>query len=190
MPSSKNQEQKMEPASNWQFNEQEQDAPADVPAAKSQTRTISWTASEFVLHDKSALWYMAIILCGIGIAAITYFISAKKDVLAPIIVLVATIIFAVYASRKPRELNYELDGGGLKLDQKLYPYAQFRSFSVIQEDGIESIWFLPLKRFNPGLTIYFAPDDRDKIVDVLSQYLPVEPRQLDVLDKLLHKIRF
>lgn len=190
MPSGNKQEQKAEPRADWQFSEEGQAAPANTPAAKPQTRAINWTASEFVLHDKSALWYMGIILSGIGISAITYFISARKDVLAPIIVLVATIIFAVYASRKPRELNYELDGGGLKIDQKLYPYAQFRSFSVIQEDGIESVWFLPLKRFNPGLTIYFAPEDRDKIVDVLSQYLPVEPRQPDPIDRLLHKIRF
>ena len=63
-------------------------------------------------------------------------------------------------------------------------------FLVIQEGGVESIWFTPLKRFMPMVSIYFDPEDGDKIADILSEFLPFENRELDPVDRLMHRIRF
>ncbi|MGH7249753.1 MAG: hypothetical protein ACREGC_02155, partial [Minisyncoccia bacterium] len=123
------------------------------------------------------------------IAAAIYFIT-HGDIVTIVLVVLAVLAFGILAARKPRELDYSVDDTGLKIGEKFYQFSSFRSFSIVQEDAVESIWFMPLKRFMPPLTIYFDPEDGQKIVDVLAQILPVENRQLDPVDKLMHRLRF
>jgi hypothetical protein len=49
---------------------------------------------------------------------------------------------------------------------------------------------MPLKRFMPPLSLYMDPADEEKIVDVLADYLPVEQREQDPIDKLMRRLRF
>jgi hypothetical protein len=49
---------------------------------------------------------------------------------------------------------------------------------------------MPLKRFGLPTTIYFAPEDEDRIVDIINQHLPFEPRDRDAIDRLMKRIRF
>jgi hypothetical protein len=105
-------------------------------------------------------------------------------------VLIIAVLFAVMGARKPRELTYIVDGKGITIGEKFYSYASFKSFSILQEEGMETVWFMPLKRFMPGLSIYFAPEDGQKIVDVIAEFLPFEDKQLDFIDQLMHRLRF
>jgi hypothetical protein len=56
---------------------------------------------------------------------------------------------------------------GVQVDKKLYPYGSFKSFSIIQEEGIESIWFMPLQRFAPGLTVSILRHKRAKRLSII-----------------------
>jgi len=87
-------------------------------------------------------------------------------------------------------LEYSLDNRGLTIAQKSYPYGVFRSFAVIDEGAFSSIVFIPLKRFMPVLTIYYAPEDENEVVATIADHLPMEQRKRDAIDTLLHKIRF
>lgn len=149
---------------------------------------ISWTASEFIAHQKSPVWYMLLLLVGAAIATLTYFLT--KDVISTASIVIIAVIFAVYAGHKPRVLTYRLDRDGLTIGGKLYAYGQFHSFSVMEEGAIPSIVFMPLKRFMPLLTIYYDPKDEDTIVGMLAERLPLEQRKRDAIDSMLHKIRF
>lgn len=149
---------------------------------------ISWTASEFIAHTKNSGWYIILAVATIALTAIIYLLT--KDKVTSVAIVIASLLFGIMASRKPRELQYSVGADGMHIGQKFYPYGVFKSFSIMQEEGIESIWFMPLKRFMPGLSIYFAPDEGQKIVNVLSEYLPFENRELDLTDRLMHKLRF
>lgn len=166
--------------------------PAPAPAAPQQQPTsgdgISWTASEFVAHQKSGGWYALLTLGAVVIAALVWLVT--KDVVSSVVILFAAFVFGFYAKRQPRELAYRLDGGGLTIAQKLYPYANFRSFGVVDEGAFSSIVFMPLKRFAPLVTIYYAPEDEEAIVGLLSDRLPMENRQKDALERLMWRIRF
>ena len=173
-------------------------APAEKPAEFSdqqapQTKQTSqesftWEASEFVDHQKSALWFLVLLAGSFILAAVVYFIT--RDILSTLVILIATIAFAMFAGKKPRTLSYSLLPSTLKIDQKTYSYDDFRSFSVIQEGALFSVILEPVKRFMPPLTIYFAEDDGEKIFDALATHLPHEERGLDFVDKLMRKIRF
>ena len=193
-PGTEIQPDKAEPEAGWKFKSGDQSVPE--PTAETETRPkssgvapVSWTASDFIAHDKSPGWYMTLAITTAIVAAITYLIS-KKDEISTGMVVVVGVFFGVMASRKPRELSYTVDDEGVQIGPKSYPYGLLRSFSVVQQEGIASIWLMPLKRFMPMLTIYYDPGDEQKIVDVLTQHLPEENHQPDSVDRLMHKVRF
>jgi hypothetical protein len=174
--------------SSWKFDNEDAPAPNPSSASKTDKYDVDWTASEFISHDKSAGWYLLLILGGLVGAAVVYLLT--RDEVSTAVVVIVAILFGVSAARKPRELNYKIDSQGLHIDQKYYPLSDFRSFAIVREEAVESIWLMPLKRFRPPLSIYFDPNDGQKIVDVLAQTLPIENRELDPVDRLMHRIRF
>ncbi len=149
---------------------------------------ISWTASEFVAHQKSSGWY---VILGVGsvIAALAVWVLTK-DVVSALIIPICALALGVLAARQPRELMYRLDDSGLTVGQKHFPYTNFRSFAVMREGAFSSIVFMPLKRFALLTTIYYDPNDEEKIVSLLSDRLPLETREHDPIDRLMWRIRF
>ncbi|MGH7194316.1 MAG: hypothetical protein ACREJM_12415, partial [Candidatus Saccharimonadales bacterium] len=165
-------------------------APQAVPAAKADDdpHAITWSASEFVAHDKSFGWYAALIAGAVALAGVIYLIS--RDIVSVAVVIIAALLLGIYGSHKPRQQEYRLDAGGLNIGPKHFGYDEFRSFSVMKEGAFSSILFMPLKRFAVPTTIYYAPQDEDRIVSLLSDYLPLERRTHDAVDWLMHRIRF
>ena len=175
-----------QPKSGWQFKSDTQTQTS--PATSTEVNPVEWSASEFIEHNKTSGWYLLLTAGSLALAAIVYLLTQDKISMA--MVVIVAIIFGIFAARKPRVLSYNVDQSGVGIGEKLYPYAHFKSFSVVQEGAIDSIWLMPLKRFMPMLTIYFEPKDEDKIVNTLSHFLPVETHQLDAVDKLMHRLRF
>jgi hypothetical protein len=180
-------EQQPQPASGWEFKPEGDNIQAEYEAP-AQREAISWTASEFIAHEKGLSWYVIFGVVTALLTLITYFVT--HEVISPIIILIVAIAFAVFAARSPRTLPYQIDSHGVHIDQKTYPYEVFKSFSLIQEGGIRSVVLMPLKRFMPPLSLYMDPADEEKIVDVLADYLPVEQREQDPIDKLMRRLRF
>lgn len=149
---------------------------------------VTWTASEFVAHQKGGGWYGLLALGAVVTAVLIWFVT--KDMVSSVVILLAALAFGFYGSRQPRELQYSLDSHGLQIGQRYYPLSSFRSFSVMQEGAVSSIVFTPLKRFAPLTSAYYDPADEEKIVTVLSERLPLEPRKHDPIDRLLWRIRF
>jgi hypothetical protein len=180
-----------QPEGTWEFK------PDDAQAGGAQTNTaqpqdgadtITWTASEFIAHDKGMGWFATLGVAAAVLMLVTYLVT--NDFVSAGIVLFMIICFGVFAVRKPRTLPYRLDHDGLHIDSKTYHYDQFKSFSLIQEDGIRSIQMMPLRRFMPPISVYMDPADEDKIIDVLVNYLPMEQRQQDMIDRLMRRLRF
>ncbi|HVU59289.1 MAG TPA: hypothetical protein VHC98_00390, partial [Candidatus Saccharimonadales bacterium] len=113
-----------------------------------------------------------------------------RDWFATTMVVLGIAVLGFYASHKPRQQTYRLDEHGLTIDRRRYGYEQFRSFAVVSEGAFSSIELAPLGRFATYMTIYYAPADEAKIVDVLSAHLPVEPPHNDLTDQLLRRIHF
>ena len=144
---------------------------------------VSWTASEFIAHDKSPNWY--ILLFGGAVIAAGLVWLVTKDIVSSAVILVAVAVLAAYSSRKPRELQYTLDDHGIIIGEKHYAYTTFRSFSVIEEGAFSSIELMPLKRFSPPISVYYDPANEDAIADALTPHLPFHPHEPDPVDKLI-----
>lgn len=149
--------------------------------------TITWTAGEFIAHHKETSWYLILAGGGAVATALTWWIA---DWVSALFVVFAVTLFGVFASRKPREIPYMLDQSGIGIGQRYYPYADFRSFAVMDEGAFTSITFVPLNRFATFTTIYYDPLDEAQIVEAVSRHLPREVRKRDLIDRLLWRIRF
>lgn len=165
--------------------------PTPDPAATPQEagiKEVSWTASEFVAHEKSLSWYGLLALATLVIAGLVYWLS--RDWLSIGVLVIVAVLFGIIAGRKPRVLDYHLDRSGLTIGGKPYPYRNFKSFSVVDEGAFSSITLVPLKRFLPPMSIYYSPEDQDAIVQVLGQHLPMTHDNGDALDRLTRRIKF
>lgn len=171
----------------WQFKPEEVEEEVQQSVAPN-VGGVRWTASEFMAHQKNGGWY-AILFGGAVVAAIIVYLLTK-DKITTTMLLITAVLVAVVAARKPRTLTYELNDIGLQIDQKLYPYHDFKAFSVINEGAINSVMLLPLKRFAPSVTVYYDPKDEAAILDTLSDVLPYEERKQDPIDRFMQRIRF
>lgn len=186
-----------EPAAQWKFvggnaapqavqvntSEPDKDRPT-----RSTADSVSWTASEFIEHSKNFGWYVKLAIVAVILAALVFLVT--RDKISTGVIIVAAAALGIFAARKPRVLQYRLDDDGLSVGTKLYNYELFKSFSMVNEGAVLSIYLLPMKRFMPALTIYYAHADEEAIVNVLSERLPVSERRSDAVDRLMHRIRF
>lgn len=150
--------------------------------------SVSWTASEYIEYHRPASWYVGLLIA-IAVAVTLIFILTR-DIVPVIVIAIMGILFGVFASRKPEVREYEISANGISISGKLYSHDLFRSYSVHQEQGLRSLFLVPVKRFMPGITIYYPPDQEDSIMDALASYLPFEEGEPDAVDKLMSKIRF
>ena len=172
-----------EPQSHF-YGADELDAPPQLPPAPE----VTWTASEFVAHEKSFGWYAIATLVMLGLAALVYVLM--RDFISIGVLLIVGILFMIMAGRPPRVLTYSLNNQGITIGTKFYPYTVLKSYGVVDEGAFSSIVLMPLRRFMPPLSVYCAPADQEKILVVLNQHLPFSQNVHDALDNLVRRIKF
>lgn len=165
-----------------------QTAPAQ-PSGSSSNNEVSWTASEFVDHQKGAGWFLAVGLAVMSLAGVV-FLATNQDIFSSIIIVVIGAVFGFIATKKPSVLEYGLGQDGISVGKKNYSYEDFKFFYVHGDGSVNSLVLMPMRRFMPPISIFYPPEDEDIIVQILSDYLPMELDQNDKIDQLMRKIRF
>src|SRR3989338_4265600 len=162
--------------------------PAKSPSKRSAPNSIEWTASEYIEHARGSSWYIVLTIGTVGLAALVYILT--KDFFAGAITLILGIIIGIFTMHKPKEMTYRLSSDGFTAGDKQYTFSQFKSFAVIREAGLYSLNLVPIKKFMPIISAYFAAKDEEKIVNLLGQYLAYEERGLDTIERLTRRLRF
>lgn len=178
------------PAANWQYSSDESGAsPAPLPnPGSAKGDSVSWTASEFIAHRKNVGWYATVALVTVIVTALVFVLT--HDRISTVMIIIVGILFCLGAARKPRVLSYKLDNDGLTIGDRLHPYGEFRSFTMLRDGPFANIELLPFKRLMPQTSIYCSPEDEDEIVDMISQHVPYEQRPNSFVDRFTRHIRF
>lgn len=163
------------------------DDPHAPPAEPVDETLVRWQATEYIHREKNPLWYVIFGLVTIALTALAIFIM--KEVTFAILVPVMAVALFVYTRRPPRVLDYTLSRQGLHVNDHLYPFAEFKAFGVIRDDGEYSVLLVPTKRFKPGVSVYFPEESGEAIVDMLGARLPMREVHLDLVDQLIRKLR-
>ncbi len=151
------------------------------------TEPIAWNAPEGVRVQRGAVWYIlfAIVLVGLMALAILVFKNWTFTILLPIM---AVALF-VLSNKNPQTINYAISPKGIYIADTLHDFSEFRAFGLLHENNQHSILLLPVKRFSPGLTIYFSEAEGEKIVDMLGARLPMQEIKPDALEKFIRLIK-
>jgi hypothetical protein len=178
-------------APQWQYQSGQLETPSSPESgasSESDGPSIRWTASEFVSHEKSGMWYAQLAMVAIILSVIIFFVT--KEVFSIIVVIVLAVALAVFGALKPRTLDYAIEPDGITVGDKHFTFETFRSFAIIEDGPVPNVQLLPQKRFMVPITIYFAPPDGDKIIEILGDFLPFEHKERDMVDKISSRIRF
>jgi hypothetical protein len=147
----------------------------------------SWEASEYIHIDKGSMWLiglMVIVLIAAGIALLLH------EWIFAVLIVVMGVTMGVFAFRPPHVLQYTLTNQGVQIANKLYPYKDYRAFGVLEDGAFYTMEFIPIKRFAPALSIYFAQPDGEHIVDIVGDHLPMEKVEPDLIDAIMRRLRF
>ena len=148
---------------------------------------IRWQALEYMQHQHEPIWYIgfgATVLILIAVA-IFVFKSPTFAVLVPVM----AVALALYVRRPPATIDYTVSRKGIHVNDRLYTFDQFKSFSVVRQETTNHVVLIPRKRFQLGQNIYFPTEIGEKLVDMLAARLPMKEASPDIIDKLLAKLR-
>ncbi len=147
---------------------------------------VSWEAEEYVTYDKNSGWYIGLAIVGIALVALAVWL---QQWIFAVVVVLAFISLLIYELRPPRKIKYVVDAKGLTEGDRVYKFEDYRAFGVMQNDKNFAIVLMPRKRFSPAVTVYFPEAKGEEIVDVFGARLPMEPVKLDLIDKIVRKLR-
>ena len=104
--------------------------------------------------------------------------------------MVVACLVGMVGARRTRSMTDTRGQYGLKIGDKFALYASYKSFAVLEDEAIDSIQLTPLKRFSPPISLYFPPEQEEEITQILSDYLPLEERNHDPIDRLMKRMHF
>jgi hypothetical protein len=162
--------------------------PETTPQKPVDIEPVHWSANETIDADKGGLWFVALIIVALALIAGDIFLL--KEFTFSILVVVMAAVIILYSRRPARLIDYTLSGEqGLYIGEKLYHFNEFKGFGLIQDQGQHSILLIPVKRFSPGISVYFPADVGEKIVDIFGARLPMHDMKLDFIDTIVRKLR-
>jgi hypothetical protein len=166
-----------EPISDDELNDQ----PGDDLSA------IRWQAPEYIQHPRPPIWFIGFWACVVLLMAVAAFVIKSWSFV--ILVPAMAVALMIYSHRPPRVMNYVLSRKGVYINDQLHPLTEFRNFGVQQGESLPALVLTPVKRFRPGLTVYFPPENGESIVDLLGAHIPMQEVTLDAFDKIVRKLR-
>ena len=148
---------------------------------------IRWQGTEYLHQDQTKTWY--IVLGVVTVVLMALAIILMQSFTFALLIPVMAVTLVVYTRRPPAINDYILSRKGLHVNDKLYPFAQFKSFSIVRTAGVNSVVLVPRKRFQIAQTLYFPEEIGEQLVDMLAARLPVREGTPDVIDRFLSRLK-
>lgn len=163
------------------------ESPYATPVQSKKDGAVHWKAKEYIAPEKNTMWYVLLGLVLVGVIALDVLFLKAYTVSALFVAIAVAIV--VMSVRPPRDIDYTLSEKGIHVGGQLYDLADYRAFGVLHDGKENSIMLIPVKRFRPGLSVYFPVQQGEQIVDILGQKLPMEELHLDFVDKIVRWLR-
>ena len=189
-PEKKEEERESAETTEQQRQPQQQMAHVIEPQlATYQAETIyhEWEAPEFEDHDRDKTWYTYVVCLTIG--AVFLSLITGSGLSALIFGLIGTIIFMM-GSQKPRNMQFAISPMGISCGEKHYSFNDMESFWIHYNPQVQEISFKGKKMLSPYIKIPLGEQDPMLIRSMVSNYLPEEKQEEEIVDLILRKIKF
>lgn len=129
---------------------------------------IHWTAQEYTEQPRSNDWYWALGILAVAGAATAFIIG---NILFAVVIALGAFVLTLYARKKPKDFEFEINGNGIAIGSHLYPYRTLESF-CIPEDGTPRIIVHSKRLLVPQIVIPVGDDvSLDDIYEILSEHI-------------------
>lgn len=150
--------------------------------------SFSWQAEEFIHQEKGADWYWALGIIVVASAAGAFIVG---NALFGILILIAGFTLAVFATRHPRMISFEINERGILVDRSLYPYQNLRSFWVSDGNGQEPLLLIESSRFfMPLISIPLADIPPEAVREFLQRKLDEVEHSPPIAQQILEYFGF
>jgi len=161
----------------------------ELPAGKPSSKSLSWHAPEPKLFEHSQDWFWVVGIIAVGGAVLAAFFGSYTFAA---LIIVATGVSFLKATRPPRFIYIELSREGLRQGDLRYPWSELRSFWVIDTEDHDRILVKSRRMSTPLLVIPYESHEvpADTIRDFCLEYLDEEQMEEPVMAKLLERLGF
>lgn len=148
---------------------------------------LEWTALEYEEKERGKDWFWAlgVIVLTAGAASVIF-----SNYFFAMLIVLGGIMLGFFAVKKPDTVSYELNGSGLKVGTRLYPYENIKSFWV-QADARPTLFIKSERFFMPILSIPIESSMPTEVREIfLSQNIAEEEMKEHVSDKIMESLGF
>lgn len=150
---------------------------------------LTWRALEHPHVEKNIEWFWALGLIGVAGAVATLMFG---NVLFALFILVAVFVLALFASRKPEEVEFSLTQRGVRIDNNLYPYQALESFGIdeITPNHLPKLILEQKKTLALDIVIPLENVDPNEVHDYLFTFLPEEDHEEPLSHRIMEWLGF
>ena len=135
---------------------------------ETQVKSISWQAYEHEHYEKSKDWYWSL---GILITTGSILSIIFGNYIFGVLLIVMGVTLAVVGARHPNLVDFELNKLGVKIGNKLFPYATLEYFWVQDNEGKDRYSQLLIKSRKAVMPLIIIPIDGVESEDVRDYLL-------------------
>lgn len=117
---------------------------------KKSENELEWTAYEFTYHHKDIRW-----LASFWVIAAALFASMliAKNLFGAAVIALFSVVLHMYATKQPDIANCKINGRGIILNDRLFPFSSISSFWILYEPPIKELIFISKHRAMPRIVI-------------------------------------
>lgn len=150
--------------------------------------TISWEAFEHQHIEKTSDWYLALGIIAFVAAGVSVFFG---NILFAIVIALGAAVMALVSMRQPSIILFAITPRGVRVDNRLHPYAALASFCIDEESPSGPQLILRSRgMLSPLLVIPLPSEAVEEIDDALAGRLPEEHLEESLSHRLLEFLGF
>lgn len=142
---------------------------------------LRWSALEYEERERTPDWFWGLGIVALALAGLSIYF---ENYLLSILIIVSGFSLALFAVRKPQDVEYEIHEEGVRVNNTLYPFNTLESFWVEQFGREPKIIIVSKKFLVPHIIIPIADHDTKKIREFLLNKL----EEVEHHEPLLHTI--
>lgn len=139
------------------------------PATAFDNALFSWSAPEYVHHEKGFLW--KIIVPGLWLILVIYALFSAAWTFAVSLLIFAGVYWLIY-HEKPEHIPVKISRVGIKIGSHEIPFNHIRAFWILyQPPFLKQLQIRTILRFTPDILISLQDQDPAEIREYLASQI-------------------
>ncbi|MEX0931960.1 MAG: hypothetical protein WDZ88_04375 [Candidatus Paceibacterota bacterium] len=146
-----------------------------------------WSDYEYIYTKKTADWYWAVGIVGTALVVAPLLFN---NIMLALLIAIGLFSLVLFASKKPRMVEFEINEKGIRIDRTLYPYDSIESFCVSDESVVPTLYIQLHSFFMPLVSLPIELAGEEEVRERLSKHLKEKILREPLPQKILEYFGF